>query len=82
MQFVLKPSYERVLVALRDGQPKGHDDICLAAGLDDFECTGAISILRRNKALAQAGDHQYRITEKGVHLLEHAPKLVVNQRNG
>jgi predicted transcriptional regulator len=82
MEFVLKPSYERVLVALRDGQPKDHDDICLAAGLEDFACTGAISVLRRAKALEQAGNHQYKITEKGKDLLERAPRLVVNPRHG
>lgn len=80
MVFGLKPSYEKVLVALRDGQSKDHDTICLDAGLDDFECTGAISILRRNRALEQAGGRKYKITEKGLHLLESAPRITVNRR--
>ena len=82
MAFLLKPTYEKVLLAMRDGLPRNHDDICIAAGLDDMECTGCISILRRNKALESAGKWQYKITDKGRDLLEHAPRITVGIRNG
>ena len=80
MPLLLKPSYVKVLLALRDGKPRNHDEICVEAGLEGLECTGAISILRRDEDLEQAGDRRFRITEKGRMMLDTAPRIEVSRR--
>jgi hypothetical protein len=80
MTFQMKPTYQKVLLTLRDGTPKDHNLICIDCGLDDDECTGAISRLRRVRALERTGDNRYRITEKGVALLQSPPLVVLERR--
>lgn len=73
MTFQMKPTYQRILLALRDGNLKDHDTICIECGFDDDTiCTGAISMLRRNRALERI-EKKYRITDKGRQLLQSPP---------
>ncbi len=80
MAFLLKQSYVKVLSTLRDGKPRNHDEICAESGLEGFECTGAISILRRADAIDQAGHRRFVITEQGRLLLDTAPRIEVTRR--
>ena len=75
MKFLLKPNYQRVLSAMRDGKLRTSPEICAECGLDQLDCTGAISILRRVSALDQTGKNQYIITDVGRKLLEEAPAI-------
>ncbi|HEV2138563.1 MAG TPA: hypothetical protein VGR53_06945 [Nitrososphaerales archaeon] len=61
----LKDSYLKVLKVMSDGEPRTGDEICYACGLERLPCTGAISILRRTKALDDIGHGRYRITPVG-----------------
>ena len=83
MPFILKQDYIRVLQALVNGEAKASDLICVECGFKSpFDCTGAISILRRADAIDQAGHSRYRITEKGKAMLAEAgqSKIVFSPR--
>lgn len=79
----MKPSYQRVLLVMRDGLPRDHDTICAEAVFegpeDDSICTGAISILRRMRFLEQTPENRkkYVITPKGMAILQSPSKLMV-----
>ncbi len=79
--FVLKTNYVKVLAALRSGTPKTSKEICQECNLDRLDCSGAISILRRMEALAQAGDQRYRITERGIAMFDRAPLVQIEPRS-
>lgn len=77
----LKEPYRKVLAALGSGQPKTSNELRMECGfVSPFECTGAISLLRRLEAIDQAGRGRYKITDKGKVMLQGAARLEVSPR--
>ena len=80
--FELRSNYIAVLESLRSGTPKTSAEISADTGIDMLQVVGAISILRRTDAVAQAGNKKYRITDKGKILFDTRPGIEVNRRQG
>jgi predicted transcriptional regulator len=78
--FELRSNYIAVLESLRSGPPKTSAEISADTGIDMLQVVGAISILRRTDAVAQAGNKKYRITDKGKSLFDTRPGIEVNRR--
>lgn len=77
----MKQSYIKVLEALRNGASKSSVELAQELSMERFDVVGAISILRRNDALAQAGSGKYRITDRGIMLLGTHPGVQVSPRS-
>ena len=76
----MKQSYIKVLEALRSGTPKTSAEISAETGLEYMDVVGAVSILRRQSLLAQAGEKRYRVTDKGRMLFDARPGIEVDRR--
>ncbi|MDG6913695.1 MAG: hypothetical protein JRN34_05065 [Nitrososphaerota archaeon] len=77
----MKQSYTKVLEALLNGAAKSSVELARETQMERFDVVGAISILRRNDALAQAGNGKYRITDRGIMLLGTQPSVQVSPRS-
>ena len=77
----MKQSYTKVLEALRNGASKSSVELARELHMERFDVVGAICILRRDDALAQAGDGKYRITDRGIMLLGTQPSIQVSPRS-
>lgn len=80
-RYLSDEGYVKILQALKDGLPRSVNEICLACGFDNrVVCTGKIAFLRRLDAVDQAGRGKFRITDRGLHMLERVPKVEVKPR--
>ncbi len=69
----LKEPYRKVLAALGNGEHKNLDEICRDCGFQSpIDCAGALSLLRRMRAIERDGRGKFLINDKGMLILQGA----------